>query len=224
MNPNALILINYTTKIKDTGEVIDTTIEEVAKANNIYREGMKYEPKLVAVGKGWVLKAIDEELQKLNVGDKVTIEVPPEKAFGYRDPSKIKVIPLRKFGDKAKEIKIGDQIEYNGQIGTIISISSGRVQVDFNDRLAGKTLIYEIEVLKEITDPKEKVEKLIQRRIDIQNPVFSIEQEKVKIEIPEQFFMTEGLQYIKRALANDIFEVMPEIKQVEFSETYTKKQ
>jgi len=219
-----LILINYTTKIKETGEVIETTIEEVAKANKIYKEGAKYEPKLIALGKGWILKALEEEIQKLNVGDKATIEVPPEKAFGNRDPSKIKVIPLRKFGEKAKDVRVGDQVEYNGQIGTVISINSGRVQIDFNDKLAGKTLIYEIEIVKEITDINEKIERLIKRRMDIQNPVYKVDQGKVRIEVPEQYFLTDGLQYIKRAIANDILDVIPEISQVEFAEIYTKKQ
>jgi len=216
-----LILINYTTKIKETGEVIETTIEEVAKANKIYKEGAKYEPKLIAVGKGWILKALEEEIQKLNVGDKATIEVPPEKAFGNRDPSKIKVIPLRKFGEN---VNVGDQVEYNGQVGTVISINSGRVQIDFNDRLAGKTLIYEVEIIKEITDLNEKVERLIQRSIEIQNPVYKVDQGKVRIEIPEQYFLTDGLQYIKRAIANDILDIIPEISQVEFAEIYAKKQ
>ncbi|MDP8022981.1 MAG: FKBP-type peptidyl-prolyl cis-trans isomerase [Nitrososphaeria archaeon] len=224
MNQNSLILINYTTKIKETGEIIETTVEEVAKANKIYKEGTKYEPKLIAVGKGWILKALDEEIQKLNVGDKVTIEVTPEKAFGNRDPSKIKVIPLRKFGDRAKDVKVGDEIEYNGQIGTVISINSGRVQVDFNDKLAGKTLVYEIEIVKEITDLNEKIERLIRRRIDIQNPTYKVDQNKVRIEIPEQYFLTDGLQYIKRAIASDILDIIPEINQVEFAEIYTKKQ
>jgi len=216
-----LILINYTTKIKETGEVIETTIEEVAKANKIYKEGAKYEPKLIAVGKGWILKALEEEIQKLNVGDKATIEVPPEKAFGNRNPSKIKVIPLRKFGEN---VNVGDQVEYNGQVGTVISINSGRVQIDFNDRLAGKTLIYEVEIIKEITDLNEKVERLIQRSIEIQNPVYKVDQGKVRIEIPEQYFLTDGLQYIKRAIANDILDIIPEISQVEFAEIYAKKQ
>jgi len=216
-----LILINYTTKIKETGEVIETTIEEVAKANKIYKEGAKYEPKLIAVGKGWILKALEEEIQKLNVGDKATIEVPPEKAFGNRNPSKIKVIPLRKFGEN---VNVGDQVEYNGQVGTVISINSGRVQIDFNDKLAGKTLIYEVEIIKEITDLNEKVERLIQRSIEIQNPVYKVVQGKVRIEIPEQYFLTDGLQYIKRAIANDILDIIPEISQVEFAEIYAKKQ
>ncbi len=224
MNQNALILINYTTRIKETGEVIETTIEEVAKENKIYKEGTKYEPKLVAVGKGWILKALDDEIQKLNVGDKTTIEVPPEKAFGVRDPSKIKIIPIRKFGDKAKDVKIGDEVEYNGQIGTVISINSGRVQIDFNDKLAGKTLIYDIEIVKEITDLNEKILRLIRRRIDIENPTYKIDQNKVRIEIPEQYFLTDGLQYIKRAIATDILDLIPEINQVEFAEIYSKKQ
>ena len=152
MKPGSLILLNYTTKIKETGEVIETTWEDVAKSSKLYKEGAKYRPILVAVGKGWVLKSLDEELLKLNVGERKTIELPPEKAFGPRDPAKIKVIPLRKFGDKAKDLHVGDEVEIDNRIGTVISIGSGRVQVDFNDRLAGKTIIYDVEIVKEIGD------------------------------------------------------------------------
>ena len=54
------ILINYTAKVKETNEVFDTTYEEVAKKEHLYKEGEIYEPKLVVVGEGWVLKALDD--------------------------------------------------------------------------------------------------------------------------------------------------------------------
>ena len=56
------ILINYTGKVKETNEVFDTTDEEVAKKEHLHKEGEIYEPKLVVIGEGWVLKALDEAL------------------------------------------------------------------------------------------------------------------------------------------------------------------
>ncbi|MEM4474064.1 MAG: FKBP-type peptidyl-prolyl cis-trans isomerase, partial [Candidatus Bathyarchaeia archaeon] len=73
------ILLNYVARVKETGEVFDTTIEEVAKRERLYREGEVYEPKLVVIGEGWVLKALDESLIGMEVGETKTVEIPPEK-------------------------------------------------------------------------------------------------------------------------------------------------
>ena len=76
------ILINYTAKVKETNEVFDTTLEEVAKKEHLHKEGEIYEPKLVVVGEGWMLKAVDESLETMKLKKAQSVEVPPDKAFG----------------------------------------------------------------------------------------------------------------------------------------------
>ncbi len=61
------ITINYVGRVKETGEVFDTTFEDVAKKEKLYKEGDVYESKLVVVGEGWVLKALDENLPNLKL-------------------------------------------------------------------------------------------------------------------------------------------------------------
>ena len=63
------ILIDYVAKVKETNEVFDTTKEDVAKKEHLFKEGRIYEPKLVVVGEvGWVLKPLDDSIN--NHGDK----------------------------------------------------------------------------------------------------------------------------------------------------------
>src|SRR5215210_6750554 len=107
----SLILVDYTARIKDTNDVFDTTREEEAKKTSLYDPTHKYEPRIVSIGESWVLKGLDEALSNANVGDKLNIEVPPEKGFGKRDDTKIRMIPQRKLGDKADEVGVGDEIE-----------------------------------------------------------------------------------------------------------------
>ena len=57
-----LIYVNYTAKVKDTGEAIESTVEDEAKKLNIYDAERRYEPRLVAVGEDWVLKGLDEQI------------------------------------------------------------------------------------------------------------------------------------------------------------------
>ena len=144
----SLILVDYTAKIKDTNEVFDTTQEEEAKKTNFYDPTHKYEPRLVSIGEGWVLKGLDGALSNANVSDKLNVEVPPEKGFGKRDDSKIRMIPQRKLGDKAHEVGVGDEIELDSRRAIVRYVGSGRIQVDFNHRFAGKTLLYDFNVLK----------------------------------------------------------------------------
>ncbi len=81
-----LVYVNYTAKVKDTGEAIETTIEEEAKKLDIYDADRRYEPRLVAVGEDWVLKGLDEEIAKMDVGEKKTAELPPDRAWGGQGP------------------------------------------------------------------------------------------------------------------------------------------
>ncbi len=54
-----LILADYTAKIKDTGQIIDTTRKEDAEKAGTFDPTRTYEPRLIAVGVGWVVKGLD---------------------------------------------------------------------------------------------------------------------------------------------------------------------
>jgi FKBP-type peptidyl-prolyl cis-trans isomerase 2 len=221
INTGEFILVNYSTKIKDTNELIETTLEEVAKEAEKFDPSHKYEPQLICVGEGWVLKGVEESLISSSVGDKKIIEVSPEKGFGIRDPNKVKMVPARKFGNKLGDLRIGEPIEFENKVGIIRFIGSGRVQIDFNHRLAGKTLVYDFEIVKKLEDDIEKISYLIRRRISIDPEKLSlvIEEDSVKIQFPPEYYLMEGLQIIKRALASDM-KLISKINKIYFIELY----
>ena len=217
------ILLDYIAKVKETGEVFDTTIEEIAKKERLYKEGEIYEPKLVVIGEGWVLKALDESLTNMDVGKTETIEIPPEKAFGARDPEKVRRVPLRHLTAKGITPTLGMRLEYDGKMATVRAIGAGRVLLDFNPPLAGKTLVYEVTVKKKLETPEEKIAALIHRRIptvEVEKFKFTIKAKNVTIEMPEEAFYLEGIQVAKRGIALDIQKFFPEITAVKFTETF----
>jgi peptidylprolyl isomerase len=222
LDKGSLILVDYTAKVKDSNEVFDTTREEEAKKTNFYDPTHKYEPRLISLGEGWVLKGLDEALTSANVSDKLNVEVPPEKGFGKRDDSKIRMIPQRKLGDKADEVGVGDEIEIDTRRAIVRYIGSGRIQVDFNHRFAGKTLLYDVNVIKKLDSDSEKVVALIKRRMGVDESKLQINlaSSNLEIELPEDAYLAEGLQIVKRAVANDIFKFVPTIKNIKFIETY----
>lgn len=226
LEKGSLILINYTARIKETNETIDTTYEEEAKKQNIYDQTRKYGPRLVAVGEGWVISGLDQELLKMDVGEKKDVEIPPEKAFGLRDPSLVKLIPLRKFGEKAGEISVGDTVEVDNRVGIVRYVGSGRAQVDFNHRLAGKSISYSVEIVKRLETDNEKIQALIERRFgqDSEKIKFNLSEGKLEVSIPEELFLLDGIQILKRGLSNDIFKFIPSVNQVIYTEVFVKKE
>jgi peptidylprolyl isomerase len=222
LEKGSLVLVDYTAKVKDTNEIFETTNEEEAKKSDLYDPTRRYEPRLVSIGEGWVLKGLDEALASANLGDKLSIEVAPDKGFGERDPNKVRMVPQRKLGEKADDVKVGDIVEMYERPGIVRHIGSGRVQLDFNHRLAGRTLKYDVSILKKLEKDNDKITSLIKRRlaIDQEKIKFKLEESILEIELPEEIFLSEGLQVIKRAIANDIFKFVITVNDIKFIESY----
>jgi len=220
------ILIEYLAKVKETNEVFDTTKEDVAKKEKLYKEGEVYEPKLVVLGEGWVLQALDESLASFEPEKPGTTEIPPDKAFGPRDPEKVRLVPLKRLTEKGITPQLGARIEFNGKPATIRTMGAGRVQLDFNPTLAGKTLIYEITVLKKLETDLEKMTALLRRRVPLVEASkfgLKIKKTEVDVEMPEEAFYLEGIQVAKRGIAMDIQKFFPAIDTVKFIELFKRQ-
>jgi peptidylprolyl isomerase len=224
----SLILVDYTAKVKDTEEIFDTTIEEDAKKHSIYESNIKYQPKLVSIGEVSypVLKGLDEALSKTTVADKLTVEVTPDKGFGERDSKKVRMIPIRKLGEDAEKVTVGDSIEVDGKRGIIRYIGSGRVQVDYNHRYAGKTILFDVNVIKLLDSANDKIDGILKNRLPVGDTKieFDIKDNDVNVSIPEEILRADGLQIMKHFIQMDIFKFVPTLNKVSFVESHINKQ
>ncbi|HYW01822.1 MAG TPA: FKBP-type peptidyl-prolyl cis-trans isomerase [Candidatus Acidoferrum sp.] len=219
------LLINYTLKVKETGEIVGTTIESVAKEAKLYRGEEHYEPFFVIVGEGWVPKGLDEALTGYEVGKANTIELPPEKAYGIRDPKKVRLVPLRKFRADGLTPVPGLQVNVDGKTAQVRAVGAGRVQVDYNHPFAGRTLIYDLTVERQVETDEDKIRDLIHRQIssvDKEKFGIKIEDGSLTVEVPEEAFFLEGLQVVKRTLTAEIEKFLPKHATVIFVETFKK--
>jgi len=209
--------------VKETNEVFDTTNDDIAKKEHLKKEGEIYEPKLVVIGEGWLLKPVDEALTTMEVGTPTTVEIPAEKGFGPRDPEKIRRVHLRQLLEKQINPTIGARIEYQGKMATVRSIGAGRVLLDFNPPLAGRTLIYEVTPTKKLESKEEKIVALIHRRIPpVEESKFelTIQDQILNIDMPEDTFYVEGIQIAKRGIAMDIQKFITDLAEIKFIETF----
>ncbi|MGB9718120.1 MAG: FKBP-type peptidyl-prolyl cis-trans isomerase [Thermoproteota archaeon] len=223
MEPGSLVLVDYTLTVKETGSIIETTVEEEAKRASIYREGEKYSPRLIYLGGKWVLESWEEELLKSEIGVERTVEIPPEKAYGFRDPGKVKTYAARRFS-KPQELAPGTLVEMDNRIGVVRTVSSGRVHIDFNPPLAGRTLVYRFKILKVIEDDAEKIRHLVNRRlpeVSVEEVGVEINGDRASIRLPQRILLSEGIQQVKKAVSEDVFTIVKNVKTVEFTDVFT---
>jgi peptidylprolyl isomerase len=215
------ILIDMTGSAIETGEVFDTTDEETARSEGIFSEDRTYGPKLVVVGEGWVLKGLDDRLEGLTMDEAVKVEIPSEEAFGERSPENVRTMPYRVLRSKGVNPVVGQQIELDGRTAMVRSVGAGRVQLDYNHPLAGRSIVYEIKATERFEGDEEKIRALIGRRflgIDTDRFKLKMLKKKVRIQIPDEIFFGENIQIAKRGVALDIQRFFDQIEEVEYTE------
>ena len=151
------IEIEFTGKIKN-GEIFDSNKKEDLKKLN---PNIKPKPFIFSLGENMFLKGIDDFLIGKEIGE-YTIELPPEKAFGKRNSQLVQMVPMKIFKTQKLNPVPGAIFNFDNRIAKILSVSGGRVMVDFNNPLAGKEIIYEIKILRKVDDLNEKIKSLIE--------------------------------------------------------------
>jgi FKBP-type peptidyl-prolyl cis-trans isomerase 2 len=156
------VKISYTGRIKE-GSVFDTTDKETAEKEKIFDDKRIYRPVPIVVGEKQVLPGLDDVLKDLKVGEEKQVELPPEKAYGQKDPNLIRLIPMKAFKQQKMQPMPGMIIELDGRPARIQTVSGGRVRVDFNGELAGKTLDYKIKIEEEAKIQDQRLKFLVER-------------------------------------------------------------
>ena len=169
-------------KEPEEGIVFDTTNEETAKKEGIHSAQMTYGPVVICVGEKHVIRGIDKELEGKEPG-KYTFDIPQEDAFGKKNPQLIQLISTAKFKQQQINPVPGLQINIDGMIGTIKTVTGGRTMVDFNHPLSGKDVTYEVEVKRIVTDKAEKAKALFNMLMQIKDVDVKVENDEAKIKL-----------------------------------------
>jgi len=146
----------------EDGNLFDSTNGDAAKELR-GKEG----PILIVLGKDQLVKGLNDAVMKMNKGEEKEVELLPKEAFGERKKEMLKILPETEFRKQNINPVPGLQIHmdtsFGRLMGTIKSVTSGRILVDFNHSLAGKKIKYKVKLVDVVTDTKEKVDSLIER-------------------------------------------------------------
>ncbi len=136
IHENSKVTLHFALKLED-GQVIDSTFEK--------------EPATLSIGDGNLPEGFEQHLLGLSIGDKRTVRVNPEAAFGQVNPSNVQTFKAEQFA-QAGDLEAGMVVSFEDASGSdlpgvISDISEGKIIVDFNHPLAGKALDFEVEIV-----------------------------------------------------------------------------
>jgi len=98
-----------------------------------------------------IVPGLEEALTGKKVGDRVSVTLKPEQAYGEYDEDDVEVVDRDEIPD-ANMLRQGMLIEAEDEqgnltLGIVREVNDGQIVLDFNPPLAGKTLTYNVEVL-----------------------------------------------------------------------------
>lgn len=152
--------VDYSAWDATTNELIATTSEKAAKDGGLYHKDHTYGPTLVILGSNSVIKGLDRELREIEVNQMKKFTFTPKDAFGERMEDLVRVVPLADFRARDMKPYPGMRVEIENMTATVKSVNSGRVVIDANHPYAGRDIVYEVKVVKNLTAPNDKIEAL----------------------------------------------------------------
>lgn len=141
---------NDETRIEDGSKVqlhFSVAIENGVEIDNTRSRD---EPVSLIIGDGNLLPGFEKALFGLRAGDRRTVSLPPEDAFGEWNPENVQRFDTVKFEQRPE---IGHMIEFEDKakaslFGVVMSVADDITEIDFNHPLAGKNITFAVEIFK----------------------------------------------------------------------------
>lgn len=157
---NDFIELEFTGRVDDTNEIFDTNVKADAEKANLNLKKDKLKPFILSVGNKMLPAGLDLDIEGKDLGKEYEVSIEPKDAFGIRDSKKVRMIPTKYFHEQNINPQRGMQLSLDGQLVRVLSSSSGRTLVDFNNPLAGKRVKYSYKVLRKVKSKDEQINAL----------------------------------------------------------------
>ncbi len=188
MEEGTIVHVDYNLYNADSGDLIETTREDIAKENDMHQEGRNYSPLVCVVGSGQLIAGFEESLLSAKADKDISVEIAPADAYGEKDSDKVETISIDKlirYVRDPKSLYIGGPVTIEGKTGTLSYMAAGRARIDYNHPMAGRTLKYDYKIIKVIKDKGEKVVALLESNTGHEGFEVSFDGNDISIITPE---------------------------------------
>ena len=110
------------------------------------------EPLEFEVGSGMVIKGFDDGVTGMKVGEKKTVKIPAENAYGEKNPEMVIDYPKTQFPEDI-QLQVGTPLVMSNASGQQFQVKIAEVKddvviLDANHPLAGEELIFDLELVE----------------------------------------------------------------------------
>ena len=222
MEEGTIIHVEYDLYNAESGDLIETTREDVAKEHEIHQEGRTYSPLVCVVGSGNLIPGFEESLLSAEPDKDVSLEIAPADAYGEKDPEQIETISIDKLVRHVRDPKslyIGGPVTIEGRQGVLSYLAAGRARIDYNHPMAGRSLKYDYKIVKVIEDKEEKVAALLESNTGQSGFEVSFDGDDVSIIVPQTMLFDPNAAMMKFRLVTVLRESV-EAGKVSFVEVH----
>lgn len=227
MDKGDIVWIEYdawTVNPNGTQTLFDTTHEDVAKKEGKFDEKKVYIEVPAVVGRGRLFEGLDSALVGAKVGETKEVLIPPEKGAGARDPRLVELRTEREFLRQEINPEVGMEVSISGKHGVVTAVSAGRIRVDFNNPLAGKTLKYVVRITRKARTPEERVRAIIDMDYGLADQFkIHLKDGTAEIQVPDVCKTDEKWFVSKFRVVADLREISG-LSSIRFVEEYEKKE
>ncbi|WP_353191320.1 peptidylprolyl isomerase [Pandoraea pnomenusa] len=112
-------------------------------------------PATLQLGGGQMAPTLEQALLGMAVGERRSIELAPEQAFGPRNPELLQRVSMKTLQENSnfgEEYSVGDLVEFNAPsggryAGILRELGDGWALFDFNHPLAGQPIVFEVQII-----------------------------------------------------------------------------
>jgi FKBP-type peptidyl-prolyl cis-trans isomerase 2 len=130
------------------GDTVSVYYTGTLTNGTVFDSNVGKEPLQFTVGANQVIAGFDQAVIGMKVNQSKTVTIPANEAYGPVDQRLIVKVPLTEFGNNTVNVGMNITESQNGQNfeGVVTAVNSTTATVDFNPKLAGQTLIFDIKI------------------------------------------------------------------------------
>jgi len=222
MEEGTIVHVDYELYNNETGDLIETTREEVAKEHEAHQESRTYQPMVCVVGGGQLIPGFEAALADAKAKKEIEVVIAPAEAYGEKDGTQIETISIDKLIRAVQDpnsLYIGAPVNINNRQGYLSYLAAGRARIDYNHPMAGKTLKYTFKIVKVVEGKEDQVIALLEANTGHSDFQVSFDGDDLNIVIPQTMLFDTNAAMLKFRLVTTIRDAV-ECGKVSFIEVH----
>ena len=222
MEEGTIVHVDYELYNGESGDLIETTREDVAKEHEMHQEGRNYTPMVCVVGGGNLIPGFEAALGDAKANKETEIVIEAAEAYGEKDPQQIETISIDKLIRAVQDpnsLYIGAPVTIGNRQGHLSYLAAGRARIDYNHPMAGKSLKYSFNVVDVVEGKEDKVTALLQANTGHSGFEVSFSGDDLSIVLPQTMLFDTNAAMLKFRLVTTIRDAI-ECGKVSFIEVH----